>query len=200
MRGISEAMTGLALVIGMTGAQPGPVRAGEVLAEATGNWAGPQGGGFFFRATLEREGDGARLKIWNGTDAVPTGGDPQLDVADFALTAFARDVRLEVVDLPDGSLLQVVVEFADEEAEGRDVVQLRYLDFQYTIVGYYHLSEFGGQAGGQVRECDVDAWAGEVVENGTRRALPPMDFAALNAGGWHSGAAFDRGWCSRFDG
>ncbi len=94
----------------------------------------------------------------------------------------------------------MVVEFADEEADGRDVVQLRYMDFQYTIVGYYHLSQFGAVAGGQTYECDVDAWAGEAVENGSRRSLPPGDFEALNASGWRFGAAFDRGWCTRFDG
>jgi hypothetical protein len=195
MRGISGAAAAIGLALVASGAQ-----AGEVLSEVSGNWAGPAGGGFYFRATLEGEADRARLRIWNGTDGVPTGGEPQLDVADFALTAFATDVRLEVVDGPDGSLLQVVVEFADEEAEGRDVVQLRYMDFQYTIVGYYHMSAFADYAGGQTVECDVDAWAGEVVENGTRRSLPPMDFEALNASAWQFGAAFDRGWCSRFDG
>lgn len=195
MRGISGAIAAMTLALVASGAQ-----AGEVIAEASGNWAGPQGGGFYFRATLEGEGDRARLRIWNGTDAVPTGGEPQLDVPGFALTAFARDVRLEVVDMPDGSLLQVVVEFADEEAEGRDVVQLRYMDFQYTVVGYYHLSAFAEYAGGQTYECDVDAWAGQVVENGARRTLPPGDFESLNASSWSFGAAFDRGWCTRFDG
>ncbi len=76
------------------------------------------------------------------------------------------------------------MEFADEEATGRDVVQLRYMDFQYTNVGYYHLSAFADHAGGQTVECDVDAWAGEVVENGKPRSLPPMDYEALNASAW----------------
>ena len=193
MRGFSGAIlaAGLALVAG--GAQAAPP-----LAEATGNWAGPAGGGFYFRATLEAEADRARLRIWNGTEAVPQGGEPQLDVADFALTAFATDVRLEVLDTPQGSILQVVVEFADEEAEGRDVVQLQYLDFQYTIVGYYHLSRFG--TAGETRECEVDARNGRVTEDGTTRSLPPTDFEAMNASAWHFGAAFDRGWCQRMGG
>jgi hypothetical protein len=198
MRGISgaTAMVAATMVAGVA-----QVGAGEVIAGASGNWAGPQGGGFFFRATLEADADRARMKIWHGTKAVPSGGDPQLDVADFALTAFATDVRLEVLDGPDGSILQVVTEFADEEAEGRDVVQLRYMDFQFTIVGYYHLSRFYNSGGALVTtECEVDAWAGEVVQNGNRRRLPPADFESLNASSWHFGAAFDRGWCARFDG
>ncbi len=193
MRGFSGAIlaAGLALVAAASQAAP-------PLAEATGNWAGPAGGGFYFRATLEAEADRARLRIWNGTDTVPQGGEPQLDVADFALTAFATDVRLEVVSNGDGSILQVVVEFADEEAEGRDVVQLQYLDFQYTIVGYYHLSRFG--IAGETRECEVDARNGRITEDGISRALPPTDFEAMNASAWHFGAAFDRGWCQRIGG
>jgi hypothetical protein len=176
-------------------------QAGDAIAEASGNWAGPQGGGFYFRATLEGEADRARLKIWNGIDGVPDGGAPQLDVADFALTAFASDVRLEVVEVPDASILQIVVEFADEEAEGRDLVQLRYMDFQYTIVGYHHLSRFYNPGGEPiVTECKVDIPNASIIEDGTQRPLPPVDFESLNASAWHFGAAFDRGWCSRFDG
>ena len=57
MRGFCGAIlaAGLALVAATAQAAP-------PLAEATGNWAGPAGGGFYFRATLEAEADRARLR------------------------------------------------------------------------------------------------------------------------------------------
>lgn len=199
MRGICGAILASLIALGTAG----PGAAGPVISEASGNWAGPGGGGYWFRAVLEQEADTARLRIWNDLAAVPAGGDPQLDVGDFALSAFviAGGQRLEVLDSPEGTILQVVTEFADEEAEGRDVVQIRFIDNQFTVTGYYHLSRFYNPGGEPVTvECDVDAWGGRVTVDGTPSQLPPMDFEALNASLWHFGAGFDRGWCPRFDG
>ncbi|MCL4065545.1 hypothetical protein M3484_03005 [Pseudomonas sp. GX19020] len=167
--------------------------------EVTGNWAGAAGDGFWFRAQLETEADLAALKIWNGMGAVPDGNDaPDLDVADFAVAAFATSQRLEVVETPDGSTLQVITEFADEEGEGREVVEIRFIDFQYTIVGYALQASFQGIDGpAEETQCVVDTLAGRVVENGRMRNLPPLNPEALNASGWGEAAAFERGWCSR---
>lgn len=185
----------------------GVAGAGPLISEASGNWAGPDGGGFWFTATLEQMeepmGDRARLRIWNAMEPGAAAGEPQLDVPEFALSAFVVEggQRLEVIDSPAGTILQVVTEFADEEAEGRDVVQLRFIDNQFTVTGYYHQSRFYNPGGTpEVFECDIDLWKGEVVVDGTRSALPPMEFAVLNASGWRFDAAFDRGWCPRFGG
>ncbi len=180
-----------------------PVRAedsGRDLGDvASGNWAGAAGGGFFFRAELQPEADLAALRIWNGMDAIPSGsGAPELNVADFGVAAFATALRLEVAERPEGSFLQVITEFADEEAEGREVVEIQFLDFQYTITGYsIEMTLENFDAPPENFSCKVDTRAGIVVENGKERRLPAMDFEALNASSWKEAAAFDRGWCSR---
>ena len=190
MRGISGAMAGLALVAMAQAA------AAEPRAEATGNWAGAAGGGFHFRATLDGVADSVTLVIRNGMDGVPsTTVEPELVVPDFALSAFATN-RLEVVEGPEGSTLQVVTDFADETGEGREVVSLRFIDFQFTVTGYaFRLAEYT-DGGTRDYGCEVDLLAGKVTEDGRTRDLPAMDSAALNASGWRHDAAFTRGWCS----
>lgn len=126
------------------------------------------------------------------------GGDPDFDNDQIELGAFAARQDLEVYDSGNGSVLQVVTEFADEDAEGRSVVQIQYLDNQYTIVGYYHLSRFYNPDGEpEIYECDVDLWNMVSIENGQQRKLQPVAFEALNASDWTYSAAFDRGYCSR---
>lgn len=175
-----------------------PAPAQTLLSEASGNWAGASNGGFFFRAELTQNSDKARLRIWNGMDRVPTDGDLQFDNAEIALGAFATRQALEVVETGSGSILQVVTEFADEDAEGRDVVQIQFLDNQFTVVGYYHRSTFYNPGGEPFTyECDVDLWNGVVTDNGKQRDLPPLAFDEKNASDWTFGAAFDRGFCTR---
>ncbi len=144
----------MVLGIGLVALVPQPGRAEAPLAEASGNWAGPGGGGFWFHATLEGVGDSATLRIWNDIAAVPTGGAPQLEVPGFALTAFATEVRLELVDAGQGSNLQVVTAFADEEGAGREVVQVQYLDTQFTVTA--------------VRKPGRDCRSGRVLRDGLR--------------------------------
>ncbi|MFN4193444.1 MAG: hypothetical protein ACK4FR_10920 [Tabrizicola sp.] len=189
-----------ALILSMTLALPAAAQA--VLSEASGNWAGSSNQGFFFLARLIQNEDKLRLTIWNGAmEGVPSpAGDPDFDNPGIALGAFATRQALEVLDGPDGAILQIVVEFADEEAEGRSVTQLQFLDNQYTVVGYYHRSTFdnpGGEPG--IHECEVDLWNMTSTENGTTRQLEPVGFEALNASDWTWGAAFDRGFCTRAD-
>lgn len=190
MQGVSRAMAaGLAFAAMAQAAGAGP------RAEATGNWAGSAGGGFHFRATLEGVEDRVTLVIRNGIDAVPpAAAEPELVVPDFALSAFATN-RLEVAEGPEGSTLQVVTDFADETGEGREVVSLRFIDFQFTVTGYAF--RLAGHLDNGTRDygCEVDLLAGTVTEDGRTRALPPMDVAALNASGWRHDAAFTRGWC-----
>ncbi len=197
MRGFSAARgaIGLALVALLSqgaGAEP--------LSEVTGNWAGSGGGGFHFRAMLEGAGDSVTLTILNGIDGVPPRDSaPDLTVPDFALSAFATN-RLEVVESPDGSILQVVTDFADETGEGREVVSVQFLDFQFTVTGYsFRLAEYVDGGGTEDYMCEVDLLAGKATGGDRIRDLPPMDFTALNASGWHHSAAFDRGWCSSGD-
>lgn len=176
-----------------------PAAAQTVVSEASGNWAGPSNNGFYFAAQLVQNKDRLGLVIWNGNDGVPsTSGDPDFDNREIELGAFATRQELEVFESPNGTILQIVVEFADEEAEGRSVTQIQRIDNQYTVVGYYHLSKFYNP-GGQpfAYECDVDLWNMVSIDNGQQRQLEPVAFDALNASDWTWGAAFDRGFCTR---
>jgi hypothetical protein len=188
-------LTALTLTLALTL----PASAQTLLSEASGNWAGPSNQGFYFLARLTQNEDKARLVIWNGTGGVPSDkSDPQFDNAQIALGAFATRQDLEVLDSPNGSILQVVTEFADEEAEGRSVVQLQFIDNQFTVVGYYHLSKFYNPGGEPYSyECDVDLWKMVSIDNGKERQLEPVGFEALNASDWTFSAAFDRGFCTR---
>jgi hypothetical protein len=188
-------LTALCLTLALTL----PASAQTQLAEASGNWAGASGDGFYFLARLIQNQDKARLAIWNGNDGVPSGqGDPSFDNPEMELGAFATRQALEVLDSPDGSILQVVTEFADEEAEGRSVVQVQFIDNQFTVVGYYHLSKFYNPGGEPYSyECDVDLWKMVSIDDGKERKLEPVDFEALNASDWTYSSAFDRGFCTR---
>ena len=177
-----------------------PVAAQTPLSEATGNWAGASNEGFYFRAQLSQVADKARLQIWGGAlDGVPAAsGAPEFDNDRIDLSAFATKQALETFDDGNGTILQVVTEFADEDAEGRSVVQIQFIDNQYTVVGYYHRSKFynpGGEP--STYECDVDLWKMVSLEDGKERQLPAVGFEALNASDWTWSAAFDRGFCTR---
>lgn len=176
-----------------------PATAQTVISEATGNWAGTSGQGFDFRAQLYQNRDRLGLAIWSGMGGVPAAsGDPAFDNGQIELGAFATRQELEVIETQNGSILQVVVEFADEDAEGRSVTQIQFIDNQFTVVGYYHLSRFYNPGGEPfVSECDVDLWNMVVIDNGKERQLQPVAFDALNASDWSWGAAFDRGFCTR---
>lgn len=177
-----------------------PAAAQSVISEASGNWAGAKGTGFTFLARLSPAKDKLRLTIWQGGPGSPAvaDGDPQFDNAAFALGAFATRQALEVVDAPNGSILQVVVEFADEDAEGRSVTQLQFIDNQFTVVGYLHRSTFYNPGGEPFsKDCEVDLWNMTSTEDGSTRQLEPVGFEALNASDWTWGAAFDRGFCTR---
>jgi hypothetical protein len=172
-----------------------PATAQTLLSEASGNWAGASGSGFTFLARLTQNEDKARLVIWGGGPDSPAlaEGDPQFDNAEFALGAFATRQALEVLDTGQGSILQVVTEYADEEGSGRSVTQVQFIDNQFTVVGYYHAGEYQGQS----FECDVDLWKMVAIENGVQRVLEPVGFEALNASDWRFDAPYERGFCSR---
>jgi hypothetical protein len=182
----------LALALSLLAA---PVTA-QTLSDVTGNWAGTSNQGFYFRAVLSQEGQAARLKIWNTLDGVPAADqNVQFDNTEISLLAYASEgyPRLEVLDTPGGSILQVVNQFADEEYEGRTVTQIQYFDNQFTVIGFYHRDmRYSDQ---QAYDCELDLRGGEATVNGVTKDLPPMDFEALNASGWAYGAAFDRGYC-----
>lgn len=166
-----------------------------ILSEASGNWAGSKGTGFTFLARLTQNEDMARLTIWGGGPGSPAvaGGDPQFDNPIIALGAFATLQALEVLETEDGSILQIVTEYADEEGTGRAVTRIRYIDNQFTVVGYFH----GGEYLGKAFDCEVDLWTMTSTENGAARQLEPVGFEALNASDWSWDAAYDRGFCRR---
>ena len=172
-----------------------PAGAETVLSEASGNWAGEKGTGFSFLARLTQNEDLARLVIWGGNpgEAAEAKGEPQFDNPTIAIGAFATKQALEVVDTGDGSILQIVTEYADEEGSGRIVTQLQFLDNQFTVVGYFHAGELAGKS----FECDVDLWKMTSTEDGTTRELEPVGFEALNASDWTWDAAYERGFCHR---
>ena len=172
-----------------------PAAGQTVLSEASGNWAGSSGQGFTFLARLTQNEDKARLTIWGGgpgSAAVAT-EDPQFDNDQIALGAFATRQALEVLDTGSASILQVVTEYADEEGTGRSVLQLQFIDNQFTVVGYFHAGEHLGQG----FECDVDLWIMIATENGQQRQLDPVGFDALNASDWTWDAAYERGFCTQ---
>jgi hypothetical protein len=179
-----------------------PLHAEELLSEVTGNWGGANNGGFYFRAQLTQlppEQGTARLRMWNALDGVPQGGDAQFDNDRIMLSAYAIEngQRLELRQTPEGTILQVITEFADEEYEGRIVVDIQYLDNQFTVVRYDHqdMRSFDKVS----YACIADLWNGTVTVNGATSDLPPRDFEALNASGWAYDAAFERGICPRPD-
>ncbi|MCU0904542.1 MAG: hypothetical protein MUE83_11785 [Tabrizicola sp.] len=176
-----------------------PVAAQTVVSEASGNWAGSSNQGVYFTAQLVQNKDRLGLVIWNGNDGVPgTQGAPEFDNGQIELGAFATRQELEVFEGPNGATLQIVIEFADEEAEGRSVTQIQRIDNQYTVTGYYHRSKFYNPGGEPYTyECDVDLWKMVTIDNGQERQLEPVGFEALNASDWTWGAAFDRGFCTR---
>ena len=171
-----------------------PAEAETLLSEASGNWAGASNQGFYFLARLTQNEDAARLVIWGGAmDGVPSGeGEPEFDNPEIALGAFATRQELEVIDTSAGSILQIVTEYADEESEGRSVLQIQYLDTQYTVVGYFHADD---GVGGHY-ECDIDFLRGVATQDGVERRLSEMAVDELNASDWTFNAAFDRGYCS----
>lgn len=181
------------LALTLTLAQP--VFAETLLSEASGNWAGASGQGFSFLARLTQNEDMARLRIWGGNPGEPAvaEGDPQFDNATIAIGAFTTKQDLEVLETADGSILQIVTEYADEEGSGRIVTQLQFLDNQFTVIGYSHSGELAGQR----HDCEVDLWQMTATEDGTTRDLEPVGFEALNASDWTWDAAYERGFCTR---
>jgi hypothetical protein len=172
-----------------------PAAGQTLLSEVSGNWAGSSGTGFTFLARLTQNEDKARLTIWGGGPGSPAvaEGDPQFDNGAIALGAFATKQALEVLDTGEASILQIVTEYADEEGSGRVVMQLQFIDNQFTVVGYSHAGEYVGKA----FECDVDLWKMTATEDGKTRELEPVGFEALNASEWIWSTPYDRGFCTR---
>lgn len=172
-----------------------PAGAETVLSETSGNWAGTKGTGFSFLARLSQNADKARLMIWGGNpgEAAQATGEPQFDNPTIAIGAFATKQELEVITTGDGSILQIVTDYADEAGSGRIVTQLQFIDNQFTVVGYSHAGELAGKG----FECDVDLWKMTATEDGVTRDLEPVGFEALNASDWTWDAAYRRGFCHR---
>jgi hypothetical protein len=175
-----------------------PASADQLLSTVSGNWAGLEKAGFYFRAELTQGNQTAELSIWNGLDGVPSGGDPQFVNTKITLSAFATVQELQVQENQNGSILEVVNEYADEEGQGRSVVQIQYLDNQFTVIGFSHRDTVRNRSGAEITsDCVVDLWNGKATLNGAERELPPEDFEAMNASDWGWDAAYERGYCPR---
>ncbi|NJM81681.1 MAG: hypothetical protein HC844_03605 [Tabrizicola sp.] len=176
-----------------------PATAETLLSAVAGNWAGPSNTGAYFRAELSwTQGEEAnRLRIWNSPDP-SSAGELDFDNTAISLGAFARVQKLAVVDTADGSILEVITEFADEEAEGRVVMQLQYIDSRYKVVGYQFQELLYNEPEDPIpTECVLDLRNGTATVNGMPRDLPPLDSEAVNASGWDFSTAFKRGYCPR---
>lgn len=172
------------LILSLALALATPAAAEEVLSEVSGNWAGPSNQGVYFRAELTQHQETAGLKIWAGYDAPATDQNLDFDNDRIALSAYATSQRLEVLDTADGSILQVITEYADEAGEGKAVVQIQFLDFQYTVIGYsHHGISYNPDGAPLPYDCDVD--------------LTPMATEDTNASDWTFDTPFDRGYCPR---
>jgi hypothetical protein len=171
----------------------------DPISEVTGNWAGAQNTGFYFRAVLLDDAGHARLQIWNAMDAVPQGGDPQFDNAAIVFRdnmVEAGEQRLELLDGPDGTALQVVTDASDEEYTAREVLTIQYMDNQFTVMAYENTSS-DVNTGGDGYACIVDVWNDKVSLNGVANTAPQVAFEDKNASGWTATSAFDLGYCPR---
>lgn len=177
---------------------PGPACA-DPISEVSGNWAGAAGNGFSFRAVLSDQDGRARLEVWNGMEGTLPEGPAQLDVTGIVWRGNlieAGEQRLETRTGPEGTLLQIVTETSDEQYRAREVLAIRYLDNQFTVVGYYTASS-DINTGGDAFECDVDVWNDEAVVNGARRDVASRDFESKNVSLWTETSAVDMGYCPR---
>ncbi|MGL4238196.1 hypothetical protein [Tabrizicola sp.] len=174
-----------------------PASAETILSEASGTWGGASGQSVFFRAELSarQEQETSRLRIWIGHDDPSA---PKLDFDNPAISFnwFAQRQELEVVDTSNGSVLQLTNEGSDGEADWLSVLQIQYIDSQYTVVGVRerHISNMH-PADLVPYECELDFLKGKVTVNGETRDLLPMRWESLDARSWTYRTAFDRGYC-----
>jgi hypothetical protein len=169
-----------------------PAHAEFLLSEVTGNWAGTSQQGFYFRAVLSQEGDAARLRVWHDLNGVPEGGDPQLDNAEIALGAFTTTQELRLRETGEGTVLTVFTGFADETGSGREWVNIRYMDNQFTVVSYQF--ELDAEVGAPW-SCQLDLLQGYRTVNNEESDFARPGFEDLNASEWFPGAAFSDGYC-----
>jgi hypothetical protein len=171
----------------------------DTLGEVTGNWAGPQNTGFYFRAILSDDNGKARLQIWNAADAVPTGGEAQFDNTGIVWRdnmVEPGEQRLELLNGPDGTQVQVVTETSDEAYTAREILRLQYMDNQFTVMGYANTSyDINTNADGYA--CIVDVWNDRVTVNSIPATAPRRGFEDKNASLWTATSAFDLGYCPR---
>jgi hypothetical protein len=173
-----------------------PAHAEIMLSEVTGNWAGKAGGGFYFRAVLTQEGDAARLRIWQDLGGVPEGGDPQMDNPEIALGAFTTTQELRLRETGEGTVLTVFTGFADETGSGRERVDIRYMDNQFTVVGYMlELDAVEMDVSLPPWSCQLDLLDGYRTVNNEGSEFPAPAFEDLNASVWFAGAAISQGFC-----
>jgi hypothetical protein len=173
-----------------------PAQAEILLSEVTGNWAGQAGGGFYFRAVLTQEEDRARLRIWQDLNGVPEGGDPQFDNGEIALGAFTTLQELRLRETGEGTVMTVFTGFADETGSGREVVDIRYMDNQFTVVGYrLELDAVSMDVELPPSTCVVDLLNGFLTVDNVDSEFAVPAFEDLNATGWYPGAAIAKGYC-----
>ncbi|MEZ5796704.1 MAG: hypothetical protein R3D63_03955 [Paracoccaceae bacterium] len=204
MRGISGAAraVGLGLVVAATQVGPmGAVRA-ETAAVAgpqprvAGNWAGHSGQGFAFVALLDEDGGAARLRIWQGLAEVIEGDDPQLVVTPVAARSpgmAPQDQGLSLAVGPEATVLRIETRQVTDAGSRYEAVEVQFLDFQFTVVGY--TQEFTPSGGAPVQACRVDLRRNLRWLDGVEAEIADRPFEADNLAFWTPTAAADRGYC-----
>jgi hypothetical protein len=175
-----------------------PALSGPILSEVTGNWAGASNQGFYFRAQMEDMGDHVALQIWNGMGAVP---EATFDPAMRIETLMLRDnliepgeQRLELIPGSDTMTLLAVTESADEQAETREALTIRFMDNMFMATGYYwRITDY--QAPDMSYECDADLASGKTMFGGLEEPGPALSFEDKNAALWSPTRIFELGYC-----
>ena len=183
------AMIASALTMGAT-----PALAESDLGSVSGNWAGQSNEGYYFSATLHDDGGKAHLWIWQTSNPDIESSIPAFDKNDITLRnadVAGGSQRLEVVEGPDSSTLNIVTRYSDASGQVEEVVQAQFLDFQFTVVGYA-ITHFEN---GTSQSCTLDLRANTRVVDGIESQIAARGFEDDNLWYWGPNVAFERGLC-----
>jgi hypothetical protein len=167
-----------------------------VVREVTGNWAGLQENGYWFRAQLVEEQGKVRLRVWNG-DLFSEPREPNLDVTGIVqrVSAHATNAQgLDVSVMDHGSELLIVSKSEDAGRRVDETVHIQFTNAQFLVVGYAW-SAFDRKTGDAVLDCTVNLVSDVALVNGAPRDVPIHPVAAKTAANWTATSAIDLGYC-----
>lgn len=175
----------------------------EVVSEVTGNWAAPENDGYFYRAVLSDEGQGLRLRIWQGMSPDAIDDDPQFDNTGIIGLRGGETVDRAWLEVGATGELILTETSAVENYLYTERLTIRMLDNQFTAVAYLWSNDWGGGAApgafGCLSEacyaCEADLWNGTAKAGDEVVAVPEHDFEALNASWWSPVRAVELVFC-----